>query len=404
MLSNSLSLSYHELVTNVFLQPCACSLYTNYQKTLPMSPYILFITALAFFLNTLLGAPTKAAPLHWNSSFDFAIELQRILWRMEGAPTSAFVPTLAARRTEENSTKPPPFTLLPNCSLSSASFVPPNQKSTPGGGTQPAWAFTSACSQQEPPVQHSPMGGHRCHAPAAWGCADGGQRDFRQIPQLQNLRGKSILGVLAGRWDGMVEPSASIPSATREAVGQPLIMVLGWACLGHVHGAGRYHYPLLNLSPAFPACLVLARARSWLHSTVTLLENSGLHPKAFIPAQPLNTRQAVSVSFWVVWVDFFFFASIALTLLVFQQLQLFRGNWLKSCIKGGFPDVWITNLSLWLSNLIIKILDPQIFWNKHVGLTRSYQKWEKFSILNILANLMDLAFQLYRGWLPWLSI
>lgn len=72
------------------------------------------------------------------------------------------------------------------------------------------------------------MGRHRCHAPpAAWGCADGGQRDFRQIPQLQNLREKNTLGVLAGCWDGTVEPSASIPSATREAVSQPLIMVLG---------------------------------------------------------------------------------------------------------------------------------------------------------------------------------
>lgn len=113
-------------------------------------------------------------------------------------------------------------------------------------------------------------------------------------------------------------------------------------------------------------------------------------------------RQWVFRSGWFGLISFF--ASIALTLLVFQQLQLFRGNWLKSCIKGGFPDVWITNLSLWLSNLIIKILDPQIFWNKHVGLTRSYQKWEKFRILNILANLTDLAVQLYIGWLPWLSI
>lgn len=38
----------------------------------------------------------------------------------------------------------------------------------------------------------------------------------------------------------------------------------------------------------------------------------------------------------------------------------------KSCIKCGFPDVWIKDISLWLSNLTIKIDDLQIFWIKSV--------------------------------------
>lgn len=108
-----------------------------------MSPYILFITTLAVFWTPCLGHLPRL--LHYTRIPLLILPLSsRKHWRKEHAQTSAFVPTLAARRTEENSTKPPPFTLLPNRSLSSSCFVLPNQKSTPGGGPQPMWAFTSA--------------------------------------------------------------------------------------------------------------------------------------------------------------------------------------------------------------------------------------------------------------------
>lgn len=108
-----------------------------------MSPYILFITTLAVFWAPCLGHLPRL--LHYTRIPLLILPLSsRKHWRKEHAQTSAFVPTLAARRTEENSTKPPPFTLLPNRSLSSSCFVLPDQKSTPGGGPQPMWAFTSA--------------------------------------------------------------------------------------------------------------------------------------------------------------------------------------------------------------------------------------------------------------------
>lgn len=66
---------------------------------------------------------------------------------------------------------------------------------------------------------------------------------------------------------------------------------------------------------------------------------------------------------WI-WGDFFF--PLQHLAFGFPAAAAILVELTKSAIKCGFPDVWIKDISLWLSNLIIKSYDLQIFWIKSV--------------------------------------